>query len=174
MDILLLLLFVVICFVLAVSYAQRSVPLDRGARAPQFVLADQFGKEVSLPAAGQPVVLAFFPRDNTSRCLAQLREFSTCHDEFGQLGYKVFFVAIANAQSNGTFANAHQIALPILADTTGAVARAYGSIIDFGVYRFAKRSTFVIDGAGLIAASMVVSEPTGHAKTLLDSLRPGA
>ncbi len=171
MEILLLLLFVAILFVLVVTYAQRSVPLAPGARAPSFELSDQLGTVFEIPKAGARTVLAFFPRDNTSRCLGQIEEFTALNSEFERLGCQVFFVAISDENGNKKFADAHRVELPILFDASAAVATAFGSIIDFGLYRFAKRTTFIIDNAGMIAATFVVSEPRGHAKAVLDTLR---
>ncbi len=169
MGILLLLLFVAICFVLIVAYAQRSVPLPVGAGAPSFSLADQAGRVFEL-SGKQPVILAFFPRDNTSRCIGQMREFASHKAAFEQMGFNVYFIAVADVESNRKFADACATQFPILADVSGEVSRAYGSIINFGVFKFAKRSTFVIDGHGRISGCFIVSEPAGHAKELLDSL----
>ncbi len=170
MGILLLLLFVAICFVLIITYAQRSVPLPSGVPAPAFALADQFGEILALPD-GRSLVLAFFPRDKTSRCIGQIQEFATHIESFERLGYQVAFVAIADAESNKAFAEACHTNLPILADLSGAVSRNYGSIIDFGVFKFAKRSTFVIDANGTISRSFIVNEPIGHANAVLESLQ---
>ena len=170
MEILLLLLFLVICFVLVVSYAQRSEALKQGTRAPPFVLIDQHGNAVTVPTSGQAVVLAFFPRDPTPRCLGQLREYADCLAAFQELGYAVYFVAIADQADNAAFTNTHHIGLPILADANGKVSRSYGSIVDFVFFRFAKRTSYVIDRQGLIVATSVVGEPSGHAKMLLDGL----
>ncbi len=164
-------LFVAILFVLGVTYAQRSDPLVPGMQAPAFKAVDQFGNAFEMPMAGARTVLAFFPRDNTSRCLGQIEEFATLNSEFERLECRVFFVAISDTNGNKQFADAHQVKLPILADVSAAAASAFGSIVDFGLYRFAKRTTFIVDNTGKIAATFVVSEPRGHAKVVLDALR---
>lgn len=170
MEILLPLLFIAVVFVVVVSFAQSSEPLAVGTVAPSLVLQDQQGLTVELPFSGQPVVLAFFPRDNTSRCLAQLREFTDAKTDFNRRGWDVVFIAIADTQSNAAFCNAHQIALPILADADGRAAKQYGSIVNFGFYRFAKRTTFLVNAEGNIAKHYVVAEPLGHCAEVLAAI----
>jgi thioredoxin-dependent peroxiredoxin len=177
MEILLLVLFVTIVFVLVVTFAQRGEPLAVGAHAPALRLVDVSGNlhDVAAEASrARGAVVAFLPRDATSRCLNQFREFAELDTQFNQAGYKVYFVAVATHTDNATYATKNRIAATLLADPSGASARAYGSIIDFLIYRFAKRTTYVIDATGKVIDVQVVVEPNGHAKALLSALQTEA
>ena len=171
MDILLPLLFFTILFVVALSFAQRSEPLAAGVAAQPLSLTDQHGNTLNLPTKGKLLVLAFFPRDSTSRCLSQLQEFSEAQPEFARLGCEVAFVAIADVQSNAAFCIQHDIAVPLLADPNGRTAKQYGSIVNFGFYRFAKRTTFLIDAKGNISKYFVVTEPVGHCAEVIYAIK---
>jgi thioredoxin-dependent peroxiredoxin len=177
MEILLILLFVSIFFIVVLSFAQRAEPLKAGELAPQFQLPDLANRAISLPAQGKPLVLAFFPRDRTARCGTQLREFSEASAEFAALGWDVAFVAVGSVAENVRYAadmqTYMQTSLTLLSDADGRISKKYGSIIDFWVYRFAKRTTFLIDAKGKITECMVVTEPAGHCAAVLKKIRAG-
>ena len=173
MEILLVVLFVAIAFILIVSVAQRSEPLVKGNTAPSFSLHDQNGAQHDLPKFGQKLILVFFPRDNTSRCHAEVQDFHQYKEDFEQLGWKIVFVAVSDLASNQAYATLNKMHLPLLADVKGIVSRKYGSIISFGIYRFAKRTTFLVNERAEIQESFVVSEPNGHVEQILKILRAG-
>jgi thioredoxin-dependent peroxiredoxin len=170
MEILILVLFAAIAFVLIVSFAQRSEPLAAGQVAPQFVLEDEAGAVHDLHAEFSSrdfTVLAFFPRDPTSRCKTEMAEFHARVEDFRAAHAAVLFVALADRVSNARYLAEQGAHGSILADADGRASKAYGSIVDFWFYRFAKRSTFVIDRRGVIVKSFVVAEPVGHAAEVL-------
>ncbi len=171
MEILLLALFIAIAFIVTVSIAQRSEPIAAGKVAPQFRLLDQHGKSVEQPLQNQKTIIAFFPRDNTSRCLTEIQDFMRLKQDFAALGWQIVLVAIADATDNCSYATKHAFDLMLLADEKGKVSRQYGSIIDFGFYRFAKRITFAVNADGKISATYIVAEPAGHVEQVLQDLR---
>jgi thioredoxin-dependent peroxiredoxin len=171
MEILLLVLFGAIAFILIVSVAQRSEPLVKGNAAPSFSLRDQNGVQHDLPKHGQKLILVFFPRDNTSRCYTEVKDFHQYEQDFEELGWKIVFVAASDLADNQAYATQNNMQLPLLADVKGIVSRLYGSIISFGIYRFAKRTTFLVNERSEIQESFVVSEPNGHVEQVLKILR---
>jgi peroxiredoxin len=119
-----------------------------GDRAPGFVLAGTGGRELSLAElAGQPVVLVFYPGDDTPVCTRQLRHYTEEISQFEGLGAQVVAIGPGEVSSKEAFASAHGFAFPLLADTDKAVARAYGVLGPAGFYR---RSVFVVDPGGVI------------------------
>jgi thioredoxin-dependent peroxiredoxin len=171
MEILLFALFVAIAFIVIVSIAQRSEPLSAGKDAPHFTLPDQHGNSVGFPNKNQKTIIAFFPRDNTSRCETEVQDFMHLKHDFVALGWQVLLVAIGKSADNQAYAARHEFDLTLLADEKGVVSRAYGSIIDFGFYRFAKRTTYAITADGKVNATYIVTEPIGHVEQVLKEQR---
>lgn len=96
---------------------------------------------------GKPVVLAFYPGDNTSVCTKQLCSYTSGLDSFTGLGATVWGISPQDVDSHEGFARKYDLAFPLLADTGLAVARQYGiGLAGAGL----RRSVFVIDGEGIL------------------------
>ncbi|HEX8805180.1 MAG TPA: peroxiredoxin [Acidimicrobiales bacterium] len=97
---------------------------------------------------GQPVVLVFYPGDNTPVCTRQLNAYTGDIDEFESLDARILAISPQSVDSHDGFADTQGgFAFPLLADTAKEVGRAYGILGPVGFYR---RSIFVVDGAGLL------------------------
>ena len=123
-----------------------------GDQAPAFTLAGIDGEErrdYSLSDyAGRPVVLAFYPGDNTPVCTKQLNSYNDDIDDFTGVGAQVLAISPQSVDSHQGFASKQGgFDFPLLADTDKAVGGAYGVLGPVGFYR---RSAFVVDGAGQI------------------------
>ncbi len=169
MEVLLLVLFLAIAFVVAVTLAQRSEPLQPGVSMPAISLRDQTGADFVTDNRAQFLILVFLPRDENSRCLTEVREFESRRAQFEQMGAALAFVSVHDVPSQAGFHRAHAMTIPLLADANGNLSRAFGTIIDFFVYRFAKRTTYVCQN-GTIRKTYLVVEPKGHAGVVLDDL----
>lgn len=100
---------------------------------------------------GQPVVLAFYPGDNTPVCTRQLNSYTSEIEEFRQVGAQLLAISPQDVASHEAFAeNQGGFGFPLLADTDKAIGEAYGIIGPIGFYR---RSVFVVDAEGRIAYS---------------------
>lgn len=128
-----------------------------GEPAPSFTLPGTDGtadghREYSLEEfRGQPVVLVFYPGDNTPVCTRQLNEYTAEIDEFETVGAQVLALSPQDVESHDGFADRQGgFAFPLLADTEKAVGEAYGILGPLGFYR---RSVFVIDAEGKVAYS---------------------
>lgn len=131
-----------------------------GARAPDFSAPDQSGQPVSLASLrGSPVVLYFYPRDATPGCTAEACAFRDAWDRLEALGAKVVGVSSDDAASHAEFAEEHGLSFPLLADTDGAIADAYGVPSRFG---FHARMTFIIDASGVIRRVFRDVDPAVH------------
>jgi len=120
-----------------------------GERAPGFELPGTGGRNFSLAEyRGKPVVLVFYPGDNTAVCTTQLNAYSTDVDQFEGLGAQVLAVSPQDVDSHEQFScKQGGFKFPLLADCDKAVGAAYGVVGPLGFY---KRSVFVIDGEGVI------------------------
>ena len=99
--------------------------------------------------AGHPVVLVFYPGDNTPVCTRQLNAYSTDVARFSELDARILAISPQGLDSHEAFAeNEGGFAFPLLADEDKAVGRSYGVLGPIGFYR---RCVFVVDGAGRLA-----------------------
>ena len=120
-----------------------------GDPAPDFTLpGTPGGRPYSLADhRGRPVVLVFYPNDDTPVCTTQLASYSADLDQFADLGAQVLGISPQDVESHERFAERIGVVFPLLADADKEVGRAYGLVGPLGFY---KRSVFVIDGAGVV------------------------
>ena len=120
-----------------------------GEVAPGFELPGTNGRRYSLAAErGHPVVLAFYPGDNTRVCTVQLNSYNDDLGQFTDLGATVWGISPQGVESHEAFAAEHGFKFPLLADEGKVVGEAYGILGPLGFYR---RSVFVVDGEGIIS-----------------------
>jgi peroxiredoxin Q/BCP len=143
-----------------------------GQAAPSFALPDQNGKTRNLDEfRGKPLVLYFYPRDDTPGCAEQAMRFRDSMRGFEALGAAVCGVSVNSSESHAAFAVKYKLPFPLLADRNGAVSARYGSLRDFGFFKFAKRNTFLIDAAGNVAKVYLGVNAGRNAQQVLDDLR---
>jgi peroxiredoxin Q/BCP len=119
-----------------------------GDIAPEFTLSGTGGRTYSLSEfRGSPVVLVFYPGDDTPVCTKQLNSYNHDLGEFAGLDAKILAISPQDVASHDKFAAKHGLQFPLLADTDKAVGAAYGTLGPIGFYR---RSVFVVDGAGVV------------------------
>lgn len=122
--------------------------LSVGDRAPSFTLEGTNGSTYSLSDfAGAPVVLVFYPGDDTPVCTRQLNSYNEGIEQFEELNAQVVGISAQSVASHDTFSNKHGFAFPLLADTDKAVAGAYGTLGPIG---FPRRSVFIVDADGIV------------------------
>jgi peroxiredoxin Q/BCP len=149
--------------------------LSEGSPAPDFELANDKGERVKLSDfRGKPVVLYFYPKDDTPGCTTEACEFRDAYDVFRERGAEVLGVSPDDVTSHEKFKTKYELPFTLLADPQHQVAEKYGV---WGERKFAgktymgiNRSTFVIDADGKIARAMLGIKPAGHASAVLDSL----
>jgi peroxiredoxin Q/BCP len=150
-----------------------------GDAAPEFTLPSDRGGDVALASLrGRPVVLYFYPKDDTSGCTTQACEFRDSWAEVQARGAVVLGVSPDSVASHQKFRDKFSLPFPLLADEDHAVAEAYGVWGEKSMYgrkyQGILRTTFLIDPAGRIARVFEKVKPKGHAAEVLDALAPGA
>ncbi len=145
--------------------------LSVGDLAPGFNLPDQQGQQHRLTDYhGQWLVLYFYPKDDTPGCT---KEACSLRDEFAafrQLDVAVLGVSLDDTESHAAFAKKYRLPFPLLSDSGGKIAKAYGSLGGFGPIRYAKRHTFIVDPDGRIARVWRKVDPATHSSELLKAL----
>ena len=142
-----------------------------GDQAPDFTLEGTGDRDYTLSDyRGQPVVLVFYPGDNTPVCTMQLNTYSSDISEFEDLGAQMLAISPQSVDSHDAFANVHQFTFPLLADVDKSVGRAYGILGPVGFY---KRSVFVVDADGRIRYAHRAAAGLTFRKTaeLVDAVR---
>ena len=153
----------------SLAFADRGVEI--GAAAPEFELPDQEGQLHSLEDyRDQWVVLYFYPKDETPGCTTEACEFRDNIFAFRKLNAQILGVSLDDVESHKKFAENHGLPFPLLADTEGTTADAYGVKTKMMGWTVAKRQTFVIDPQGKIARHYEKVDPDEHAAEVLADL----
>jgi peroxiredoxin Q/BCP len=143
--------------------------ISEGSAAPDFELTTDTGERVKLSDfRGKPVVLYFYPKDDTPGCTAQACGIRDVHDRFAERGAVVLGVSTDDAESHRTFRDKYALPFTLLADPDREAGTAYGVVRDDSPYY--ERSTFVIDEDGKIARVMRRVDPQTHADEVLAAL----
>jgi peroxiredoxin Q/BCP len=150
------------------------VSVGIGDRAPDFSLPGPGGQAVSLSDyAGRPVVLIFYPGDDSPVCTKQLNAYNDGLDQFTALDAQIIGISAQDVESKDAFVAKYGFEFPLLADTDKEVAAAYGTLGPIG---FPRRSTFIIDADGIIryahrAIAGLTYRPVSELISELDQLR---
>ncbi len=149
--------------------------LEVGTKAPAFALKNQAGEEVRLSDfLGKKVVLYFYPRDNTPGCTRQAQAFARSHGAFQEKNTVVIGVSRDSAASHLKFAQKYDLPFVLLSDPELQAIQAYGVWQEKKLYGKVSmgvvRSTYLIDGAGIIERVLPKVKPDTNAEELLDYL----
>ena len=141
--------------------------IEEGQPAPDFELPSDSGATVSLAGLrGKPVVLYFYPKDDTAGCTAQACGIRDAYGEFERAGAVVLGVSPDDERSHVKFKEKYGLPFPLLADTEHTMAEDYGVWVEkknYGkTYMGIERSTFVIDADGNLAAIKRRVDPDEH------------
>ena len=143
--------------------------LQIGDPAPELKLKDQHGNLVFLrDYAGRWVILYFYPKDDTPGCTKEACNFRDELQEWSLFSAQVLGVSVDTCESHERFARKFGLNLPLLADPTKRVTKAYGAL---AFYRLARRMTFIIDPAGKIRKIFSRVNPKVHAEEVTQALR---
>jgi len=142
-----------------------------GDRAPDFSLPDASGSEVSLAGLrGKPVVLYFYPKDDTPGCTKEACSFRDSYEDFRDAGAEVIGVSSDSSESHKKFAARHKLPFKLLADRGGKLRKRYGVPSTLGL--LPGRVTYVIDAGGVVRHVFNSQlDATRHVSEALDSLQ---
>ncbi len=145
--------------------------LTVGEPAPEFELPDQTGQLHSLEDyRDQWVVLYFYPKDETPGCTTEACEFRDNIFEFRAANAQILGVSFDDVESHAEFAENHSLPFPLLADTEGKAAEAYGVKTRMLGFTVAKRQTFLIGPDGTLVKHYEKVKPATHSQEVLADL----
>lgn len=145
-------------------------------KAPEFLLPDQVGKQVSLKGLkGRQVVLYFYPKDDTPGCTKEACDFRDSMASITTTGAVVLGISLDGATSHQKFIDKYQLPFALLSDEGTTVSKSYGVYKQktmYGKKRWGiERSTFVIDEAGRLKAMFRKVKVDGHVNEVLAALK---
>jgi peroxiredoxin Q/BCP len=150
--------------------------VGRGDRAPDFSLPDQSGKTVSLKnLKGSPVVLYFYPKDDTPGCTKEACGFRDAEARIKKAGAIVLGVSLDGPESHRKFIGKYNLPFSLLCDEEAVVSKAYGVYKQKNMYGKTywgiERSTFVIGPDGIVKAAFRKVKVDGHTDEVLAALK---
>jgi peroxiredoxin Q/BCP len=150
--------------------------LSEGDTAPDFSLPSDDGSELKLARfRGKPVVVYFYPKDDTPGCTTQAKDFSCLVADFKAAGATLIGISPDGAHSHAKFKTKHDLAFPLAADEEKTAALAYGVWVEKSMYgkkyMGVERSTFLIDGNGRIVKCWRKVKVPGHATEVLAAVK---
>lgn len=149
---------------------------SEGDPAPSFALPDHAGQTVTLEGfAGRPLVLYFYPKDDTPGCTTEALNFSALAAEFNAAGAAILGVSPDPVKSHGKFREKHKLGIALASDEDKSMLEAYGVWAEKSMYgktyMGVERTTFLIDADGKIARIWRKVKVPGHAQAVLEAVK---
>jgi len=149
--------------------------LNEGDRAPDVTLQMADGSALALSQLRRPLVLYFYPKDDTSGCTTEAKDFSRLAAAFELEGASVLGISKNSPAEHGRFVEKHQLKVPLATDADGSVCEAFGTWIEKSMYgrkyMGIDRATFLIDGDDRVARLWRKVKVPGHAEEVLAAAR---
>jgi len=149
--------------------------IEPGRKAPAFSLKDQDGSARSLNYAGRPLILYFYPKDDTPGCTKEACAFRDNLPDFAKSKAAVLGVSVLDVASKSKFAKKHRLNFPVLADPDHELAETYGAwkkkSLYGRTYMGVARMTYLIGADGKVARRWDDVKVDGHAKDVLEAVR---
>jgi peroxiredoxin Q/BCP len=150
--------------------------VELGKKAPDFTLPTDDGSQIKLSKLkGKAVVVYFYPKDDTSGCTREAKDFSALGEEFAKAGATVIGISPDPATSKAKFRRKHDLSVQLAADEDKAVATAYGVWVEKSMYgrkyMGVERATFLIDKTGKVAQVWPKVKVPGHADEVLAAVK---
>ena len=148
---------------------------QEGDQAPAITVTASDGTSVNLAAPGGPLVLYFYPKDDTSGCTREAQDFTALADEFAKAGVKVIGVSRDPMKKHDKFIAKYDLAVPLVSDEDGRISDAFGTWVQKSMYgrkyMGMERATFLIGADGRVLRAWHKVKVPGHAAEVLKAAR---
>ncbi|MFZ0062077.1 MAG: peroxiredoxin [Pyrinomonadaceae bacterium] len=142
-----------------------------GSMAPEFTMTTNEGKPASLKDfRDQWVVLYFYPKDFTSGCTIEAKNFQRDIEKYKAINAVILGVSVDTAESHKEFCAKEGLNFKLLSDVDGKVSDAYGSVMEYNGMKLSARNTFIIDPKGKVAQVFMKVKVTPHSEEVLAAL----
>ncbi len=149
--------------------------VEIGTPVPRFSVETTAGKLTEKDLAGHNTVLYFYPRDNTPGCTLEGQEFRDLYDKFKKTDTEIFGVSRDSLRSHEGFCEKQNFPFALISDPDETLCNLFGVIKDKNMYgkkvRGIERSTFLLDGKGVLRQEWRKVKPKGHAAEVLEAVK---
>ena len=152
--------------------------VSEGDKAPAIKVTASDGGDLNLASPGQPLVLYFYPKDDTSGCTREAQDFTALAPDFAKAGVKVVGVSRDSMKSHDKFIGKYDLAVPLISDEDGRISDAFGTWVEKSMYgrkyMGMERATYLIGADGRILRTWRKVKVPNHAEEVLKAARETA
>ncbi len=149
--------------------------IEQGDRVPALTLSLSDGSEVDLDAPGGPIVLYFYPKDDTSGCTREAQDFTAMADDFKRARVRVIGVSRDPMKKHEKFIGKYGLGIPLASDEDGRISDAFGTWVQKSMYgrkyMGMERATYLIDADGRVLRAWRKVKVPGHAAEVLGAAK---
>ena len=145
--------------------------IGEGDKAPAMTVTATDGSSINLAAPGQPLVLYFYPKDDTSGCTREAQDFTALADDYAKAGVRVVGVSRDPMKSHEKFIGKYGLAVPLVSDEDGSISDAFGTWVEKSMYgrkyMGMERATYLIGADGNVLRAWRKVKVPNHASEVL-------
>jgi peroxiredoxin Q/BCP len=149
--------------------------INEGDKAPKLTVTASDGSSVDLASPGAPLVLYFYPKDDTSGCTREAQDFTELAADFAAAGARVVGISRDPMKKHAKFIDKYALKLPLVSDEDGSVSDAFGTWVEKSMYgrkyMGMERATFLIGKDGRIVRAWRKVKVPGHAAEVLKAVK---
>lgn len=149
--------------------------LNEGDKAPAIAVTATDGSTLNLAAPGQPLLLYFYPKDDTSGCTREAQDFTALAGDYAKAGVKVVGVSRDPMKSHEKFIGKYALAVPLISDEDGRISEAFGTWVQKSMYgrkyMGMERATYLLGADGRVLKAWRKVKVPNHAQEVLASVR---
>jgi len=149
--------------------------ISEGDKAPAITATASDGCSINLAAPGQPLVLYFYPKDDTSGCTLEAQDFTRLAPDFAKAGVRVVGLSRDPMKKHEKFIAKYDLAVPLIADEDGAISDAFGTWVEKSMYgrkyMGMERATYLIGADGKVLKAWRKVKVPKHAEEVLKAAK---
>ena len=152
--------------------------INEGDKAPAITVTASDGSSMNLAAPGQPLVVYFYPKDDTSGCTREAQDFTALAGDYASAGVKILGVSRDPMKKHEKFIGKYGLAVPLVSDENGSISGAFGTWVQKSMYgrkyMGMERATYLIGADGRVLKSWRKVKVPNHAAEVLNAAKGAA
>jgi thioredoxin-dependent peroxiredoxin len=149
--------------------------INEGDQSPSLTVTATDGSSVNLASPGEPLVVYFYPKDDTSGCTREAQDFTALAGDYAKAGVKVIGVSRDPMKKHEKFIGKYGLAVPLVSDEDGRISEAFGTWVQKSMYgrkyMGMERATYLIGADGRVLRAWRKVKVPGHAAEVLETAR---